>query len=185
MSFDSNLSGLLQFIDWMAGKGYAPANTASSRKAAANKVISALGEDEAADVLAIDVEDAISRFATKHGGNYSTESLQSYKSRLKTTLDDFRDYKSDPVGFRPVGRASSRTKADRVEPKKRPPIRHRTPPPSNSASTASAPPSVSQNVVPVPIREDVVVKVGNLPFDLTAEEAKKIANVILAYGGAL
>ncbi|MCR2833208.1 hypothetical protein [Parerythrobacter lacustris] len=185
MSFDSNLAGLLQFIDWMADKGYAPANTASSRKAAANKVISSLGEDEGSDVLALDVEDAIARFATKHGGEYSTESLQSYKSRLRTALDDFRDYKSDPVGFRPAGRTSIRSKTDKAEPKKKLVVKRRIPTAAVPSTISQATPLIAQNVVPVPIREDVVVKIGNLPFDLTADEAKKIANVILAYGGAL
>jgi hypothetical protein len=67
MSFDSTLPGILGFLDWMADKGYAPANTISSRKAAVNKVISSLGPEEAAAILDVDVEDAINRFATKHG----------------------------------------------------------------------------------------------------------------------
>lgn len=186
MSFDTTVTGLLEFLDWMADKGLAPSNTAASRKAAANKVITSLGEEEAGDVLAIDVDDAIQRFATKHGGRYSTESLQSYKSRVKTALEDFAAYKSDPVGFRPAGRSLSKPKTEKSKPTgiklKRSPR-----PVSPMAPTASPPTSITAggNVVPVPIREDVVVKVGNLPFDLTADEARKIANVILAYGGAL
>jgi hypothetical protein len=43
----------------------------------------------------------------------------------------------------------------------------------------------AQDVIPIAIRDGVIVKVGNLPFDLTADEARKISNVILAYGGAL
>lgn len=182
MSFESNLPGLLGFLDWMADKGYAPANTISSRKAAVNKVISSLGPDEASAVLDLDVEDAINRFATKRGGDYSTESLQSYKSRLRTALDDFRGYKADPVGFRPAGRIPVRPKPE-ITPgkKKRKLIR-----PAASPAPASSPsPPLTQDVIPIAIREGVVVKIGNLPFDLSAEEARKLANVILAYGGAL
>jgi hypothetical protein len=36
------------------------------------------------------------------------------------------------------------------------------------------------NVFPIPIRENVVVRVHGLPFDLTPAEAKKIAAVIQA-----
>ena len=185
MSFEANIAGLLDFLDWMAEKGLAPANTASSRKAAANKVISSLGEDEASNVLAIDIDDAIQRFAIKHGGRYSTESLQSYKSRVKTALEDFAAYKADPVGFRPAGRSMTSLKKSTMT---KATVRLKRPPQKATASPNSAPISAASNqgnVVPVPIREEVTVKIGNLPYDLTPDEAKKIANVILAYGGAL
>jgi hypothetical protein len=188
MSFDSNLIGLFKFLDWMADKGYTPANTASSRKAAANKVISSLGDQEAENVLSIDIDDAIQRFAVKHGGRYSTDSLQSYKSRVKTALEDFAAYKADPVGFRPSGRISSKPKGSPSKQSK-PIVGNQSAKPT-IASPAPTAPSVSPvvlggDVVPVPIREGLIVKIGNLPFDLTADEARKIANVVLAYGGAL
>lgn len=182
MSFESNLLGLMGFLDWMADKGYAPANTISSRKAAVNKVISSLGPDEASAVLDLDVEDAINRFATKRGSDYSTESLQSYKSRLRTALDDFRGYKADPVGFRPAGRIPVRPKPDSAPNNKRKKLVRPSPSPAPTPVPLSPSP---QDVIPIAIREGVIVKIGNLPFDLTADEARKLANVILAYGGAL
>lgn len=188
MSFDSNLTGLFKFLDWMADKGYTPANTASSRKAAANKVITALGDDEASNVLSIDVDDAIQRFATKHGGRYSQESLQSYKSRVKTALEDFAAYKADPVGFRPSGRTSGKPRSNGAKQGK--PNAARQPAIAFDPKPAPATPSVNSvapggEVVPIAIREGLIVKIGNLPFDLTPDEARKIANVVLAYGGAL
>ncbi len=39
--------------------------------------------------------------------------------------------------------------------------------------------------IPVAIRDGVVIQIGNVPYDLNAPEARKIANVILAYGGAV
>lgn len=186
MSFDSTLQGILGFLDWMADKGYAPANTISSRKAAVNKVISSLGPEEAEAILDVDVEDAINRFATKHGGGYSTESLQSYKSRLRTALDDFRRYKTDQVGFKPSGRILARPKPDGSDgkPKRKltRPVSASEPVPTRHHVQQSA---ATQDVIPIAIREGVIVKVGNVPFDLTADEARKISNVILAYGGAL
>lgn len=35
--------------------------------------------------------------------------------------------------------------------------------------------------VPIPVRDDLVVTLANVPLDLTTEEAKKISSVILAY----
>lgn len=179
MTGNRTLADLLSFLDWMADKGLAPANTISSRKASSNKVLSSLGPEEIADVTQVDVEDAVRRFSVKHGQRYSTESLQSYRSRLRTALDDFKAYKENPVGFRPVGRAPIRNngeKAKRPIPKSRPV--------EQESQQVTAPRSHPGNVVPIPIRSDVTVQIGNLPFDLTVEEARKIANVILAYGGS-
>ena len=36
-------------------------------------------------------------------------------------------------------------------------------------------------VVPVPLREGLTVKISNLPFDLTATEAERLASIIRAY----
>jgi hypothetical protein len=176
MSQSRTLPDLLAFLDWMADKGLAPANTISSRKASSNKVLSALGAEETADVTLVDVDDAIRRFGVKHGQDYSPDSLQSYKSRLRTALDDFKAYCDNPVGFRPAGRSPVRAKSERSS---TPKARVSTDP------EPLAPRQPSFNVVPVGIRENVTVQIGNLPFDLTAEEARKIANVILAWGGAL
>lgn len=176
MSQSRTITDLLAFLDWMADKGLAPSNTISSRKASSNKVLSALGAEETVDVTLVDVDDAIRRFGVKHGQEYSPDSLQSYKSRLRTALDDFKAYCDNPVGFRPAGRSPTRTKGEKPST-----VKTRTPP----VSEPVAPRQSSHNVVPVGIREDVTVQIGNLPFDLTADEARKIANVVLAYGGAL
>lgn len=37
-------------------------------------------------------------------------------------------------------------------------------------------------VMPIQIRPDVIVRIHGIPWDLTAEEAQRIANVILAFG---
>ncbi len=36
-------------------------------------------------------------------------------------------------------------------------------------------------VIPVPLRHDVTVHIANLPHDLTAAEANKLARLVLAY----
>jgi len=36
-------------------------------------------------------------------------------------------------------------------------------------------------LIPIPIREDLVVQIKNVPIDLTHNEALKISNIIKAY----
>lgn len=36
-------------------------------------------------------------------------------------------------------------------------------------------------IIPIQIRDDVLVQIGNLPIDLTEAEARKIARTVMAY----
>ncbi|HET8750472.1 MAG TPA: hypothetical protein VFM42_07005 [Sphingomicrobium sp.] len=176
MSQGRSRADLLKFLDWMSEKGLIPANTASSRKASANKVLALLSDQEAEDVTNVDVDELIRRFGNKHGQQYNPDSLLTYKSRLRSAIDDFRSYCENPVGFRPGGRSQQRLKnAQDATPRMRP---NKTVAQPEAKISAPAP---ALHVVPVAIRPEVTVQIGNLPFDLTPAEAKRIANVILAY----
>jgi hypothetical protein len=170
---------LVDFHDYMADKGLMEKNTAQSRKAAVSKLLGILDEVEARDVTALDIEDVISRFQRLHGRDYTPASLTSYKSRLRSALDDFLSYLSNPLAFRPSvqirARArvriskeeqgdSSGARADRrAEPARVVPL-----------------PAAAGLIVPIPIRPDLTVHVQGIPFDLTEAEARKIAAVVTA-----
>lgn len=178
MSVGRSKADLLQFIDWEAAKGLIPANTASSRKAAANKALAILSDEEAQDVTDLDVDDVILRFSNKLGQNYSPESILAYKSRLRSALADFKEYCSSPVGFRPQARSPVRSQSPREKPVVRRPIASTTAVPENEV----APPiSAAVHILPITIRPDLTVQIRNLPHDLTSAEASRIANVVRAY----
>src|SRR6202035_2619484 len=101
-------AALLEFLDYLSNKGLMNRTTAASRKAAANKVLGILGEDEAADVSALDLDKVMSRFHNLEGANYTPESLNTYKSRLKSAIDDFLRYQKDPLNFRPTAQNTAR-----------------------------------------------------------------------------
>ena len=81
------------FLDYLADKGLMERNTAQSRKAAALKILGVLDEADAADVTIIDVDDVVARFGRLHGREYTPKSLNTYKSRLQSALDDFKSYR--------------------------------------------------------------------------------------------
>ena len=93
--------GALKFMDYLSHKGLMAPATARARKAALGKVLSVLDEGEANDVTQIDLDDTMTRFTNLHGQNYTPQSLQVYKSRAKSALEDFEDYLENPLGFRP------------------------------------------------------------------------------------
>lgn len=164
---------LLDFQDYLSKKGLMNKATAAARKAAVNKVLGILDETESADVSTLDLDKVMSRFHNLEGSKYTPSSLGIYKSRLKSSIDDFLRYQKDPLNFKPAGQSTSR--ADRAK----------TPasgePSSRSEPRRNAPieaPPAAVNIVPIPIRPDLTIKIQGLPFDLTASEANKIANVI-------
>jgi hypothetical protein len=171
----------IEFLEYLAQKGLMAPATARARKAAVNTVLSILDDQEAQDVTSINLDDVMSRFGHLQGKDYTPHSLRTYKSRVRSALDDFASYVKNPLGFR-----------TNVQ------IRDRKPSPSNTPtnSTRSAPdspvvdaprPSVqavagpmANSIVPIPIRADLTILIHGLPFDLTQAEAKKIASVIQA-----
>jgi hypothetical protein len=131
------------------------------------------------------MDDVMLRFTNKFGKRYTPESLRTYRSRFESSVADFSSYCANPVGFRPIGRQRSAPQSnDKSEESisKRPVVRRR--PNSNHRQVADVKPEAARttptSVVPIQIRENLIVSVGPIPFDFTEAEAKRVANVILA-----
>lgn len=176
---DKSLNALIEFLEWTAEKGLMAKNTVGGRKAAVSAVLGILDPEEKGDVTSVDLDSAMTRFVNLQGKKYNTSSLNVYKSRTNAAIADFRKWLDDPLSFKP--------QANKVEKK---PQGKTAKGPKETASKvgqadqqqpgASASPSASANVFPIPIRENIVVRIHGLPFDLTSSEAEKIANVVKA-----
>jgi len=177
---DKSLNALIEFLEWTAEKGLMAKNTVGGRKAAVSAVLGILDPEEKGDVTAVDLDSAMMRFVNLQGKKYNTSSLNVYKSRTNAAIGDFRKWLDDPLSFKP--------QANKVE--KKPQSKGAKAPKETRAksgqadlqqpSTSSSPHQASANVFPIPIRENIVVRIHGLPFDLTAAEAEKIANVVKA-----
>jgi hypothetical protein len=172
---------LYSFLDYLAAKGLIPAATARARKASSKQVLAILDADEAADVLALDLDLLMHRFSTKHGQQYNPNSLRDYSSRLRASIDDFRAYTENPLGFRTLSRTRQRTPkspAPSLSKKANSPNRSEDAPTPAPVPVAPQP---SANLLPIRLRADLTIQIAGLPHDLSAAEAKKIANIILAH----
>jgi hypothetical protein len=167
-------TALLEFQDYLSKKGLMNKATAAARKAAVNKVLGILDEAESGDVSALDIDKVMSRFHNLEGSKYTPSSLSIYKSRIKSAIDDFLRYQKDPMNFKPAGQNPGR--AERA---KTPSSGEGSARPESRNAPIEAPPA-AVNIIPIPIRPDLTIKIQGLPFDLTASEANKIANVIKA-----
>lgn len=174
----------LSFLDFLSDKGLLTKATAQSRKAAANKVFAILDADEAQDVTAIDLDELMYRFSNLEGQKYKPQSLQVYKSRIRSSLDDFISYKDNPLAFRPAlqSRAKGLKKSNSVASTLSQAVKGKD---ASGEEQSTFPTPIqtrpSDEILPIPLRQGLTVKIAHLPFDLTPAEAKKIANIILAH----
>jgi hypothetical protein len=160
----------LAFLDWMSEKGLMAKNTVVARKAAANKVLGILSNEEAQDVTVLDLDTVMRRFTNLEGKGYTPGSLTTYFSRLRSALDDFRLYLDKPLSFRPGVQPREPRKSE---------ARKETPSAAPIASGGTGPLS-TPNTLSIPIRPNTMIVIHGLPYDLNEAEATKIANVIRA-----
>jgi hypothetical protein len=144
-----------------------------------NTLLSILDDAESEDVTTLDLDEVATRFINKRGTEVKPDSVKVYKSRVAAAIADFKKYRADPLNFK-VGTTP------------RPPVSARPDKNSGAFNGPSAQPSPahhapitpfvspSEIVFPIPIRQDLIVKILGLPNDLTKLEATRIANVIHA-----
>jgi hypothetical protein len=177
---DYSLDAFNRFMDSASKKGLYNKNTAQSRKAAANKVLGVLDESELVDLRSIDTDSVFDRFQNKEGSSYTPDSLQVYKSRLKSALADFLTWVENPAAFRPSGSQKSKGNGSRTAPE-------RAKPAASPATFSVQPPAVPHHdspqnlIIPVPLREGLTVRISNIPADLTEAEATRLAAILKAY----
>ncbi|SPU54455.1 Uncharacterised protein [Brevundimonas vesicularis] len=178
MSANRSREALAEFLEYVGAKGLMPQATVQARRAASSKILAVLEPEEATDVTSIDVDHVMTRFHNLEGKKYTPGSLATYRSRLLSTLDDFRAYLESPISYRPNNQARQKPKQENGK-------REATKPSPSSSSGAPQPvatvtPPPSAGVIPIPIRSDLVVQIHGIPFDLSRAEAQRVANVILA-----
>jgi hypothetical protein len=174
---------LLSFLDYCKDKGLMKPSTAEARKAAVNQVLGILNESESADVSKIDVDHLLGRFQNLHGKRYTPDSLKTYRARVRNSIEEFLRYLQNPMDFQPKGGSTAR-KTTNVKGTSVQLSTRRSVSPEDNVSRATISPPTSTSTLPIPLRSDLTVLIHGLPFDLSQQEARKIANVVLAMAGA-
>jgi len=179
MPQNASREDFVRFIDYLGDKGLIAKATAASRRTAATKVLEVLSDEEALDVTSLDIDLLMSRFDNLNPRQYTPDSLQTYRSRLNKGLEDFRSYLDNPISFRPASASKPRKEPGNGQKKKSQKPESVVRQPDHPGTPAVELPNA--NVLPIPLRQNLTVRVFGLPFDLTKAEATKIANIILAH----
>ena len=169
---DYSQTAFLKFLRQAAVTGLIGPATARSRKLAAEQLLIQVKSHERHDLRQLDVDELCSRFHKLQGSTIRPENLQIYNERLSSGLKDFIAWTDDPASFKSI--EGEKPEAEVV-------AAQDTPGQAQAREElALNPPRSPHDIFPVPIREDLVVYLQNIPLDLTGAEAQKIAAVVKA-----
>src|SRR5260221_13489221 len=113
MQLSPTRTELSKFCSYRGEKGLMNPKPAYARSQAAVAVLSILDDHEKADLSKLDRESVFRRFVNKNGQRFTPESLQTYKQRFQSALDEFLAYAKDPSAYKaPTARERTRTHAD-------------------------------------------------------------------------
>ena len=169
---DYSQQAFLEFLRQGAVTGITKPATARSRKLAAEHLLVQLKSHERIDLRLLDVDELCSRFHKLQGSTIRPETIQLYNERLTSALKDFLSWTSDPGNFQSIEgeKQEAVMVADRDNPGQA----------QAREELALDPPRSPYDIFPVPLREDLVVYIQNVPLDMTRAEARKIAAVVSA-----
>ncbi len=169
---DYSQSAFLEFLRQSAVSGIVKPATGRARKLAAEQLLQQLKSHERIDLRALDVDELCSRFHKIQGSTIRPENLKVYNQRLSSALKDFLRWRENPAQF--VSNEGELPESKMVARR-------------DDAGQATAreelalnPPRSPHDIFPVPIRDDLVVYLQNIPLDMTRVEANKIAAVVQA-----
>lgn len=142
-------------------------STARNLRDSSLRLLTVLGSNaENVDIRGCNVANMADSYAESAENKPSASSLQAYKSRMQSAIDKFISYQS---GEGELLEADNRQKKERrkVSAKKK--------------IVAEDPVSVKTFELPIPLRDDLIVTIGNLPRDLTRDEAKRISLIVESF----
>ncbi len=172
MAKDYSEASFSKFMRQCVVSGLINPATLRARKLAAEQLMVELKSHERQDLRLVDLEELCSRFHKLEDSSIRPESMDLYKSRFHDALEDFIVWTDDPRSFVPK---ESEQKQLREHLKREPEGHKRA-----REELALNPPRNPHEIFPVPIREDLVVYIQNVPLDMTPREADKIAAVVKA-----
>ncbi len=172
------VSDLLDFLGNADDRGGMPTATAQALAVAVRNVFSVLNESERADVRDLDLDRVIKRFNNKRGDDFNPNSLKEYGRRARKAVELYTRWREAPGEFKVSTRATA--KSEKVHPV----VREVAVPlsPSQKATGYSGGSDLEMRGggyrSAFPVRPGHVVTLVNVPEDLTASEAERLATFV-------
>jgi hypothetical protein len=166
---------LVDHWQWAGSKGLMNTTTARLIRNACQQVLSAQEGWEDLDIETLDADQTFRCFQNLSGRNLTPKSLKDYRRRFTQGVEMFLDYLRDPPNWKPTPERPRRLE---IADEKRAKSESARPKFQAKPSQGSVPQN-GENLMdyPFPIRAGVVARLA-LPGDLTATEARRLANFI-------
>ena len=174
-SKELSFNDLLSFLDWVAKIGKMKPSTARALKAASNKVLEILNENEKSDLSKINIDETFDRFKNLNSQGLTPDSLKSYRSRTKKAVYEFLSYKNDPENWKPSIPQRSRQSTTNNVGKKTDTKSSKDAVNYVDKSRLKDKPEEPSLTHQYPLRNDITIKIVGLPRDLKLIEAKRLS----------
>jgi hypothetical protein len=173
---------VLSFLAAESERGVLPTETASALMIGSRAVFAHLSPEESADLRRVDVACAVARFATARAEDFSARSLEEYARRTHRAWELFSAWKANPAHFRPKTRvtAASLARAANARGHVFGAVRENGGTDTHDAHYTFREAYEST----LPIRRGHLVTISNIPTDLTAEEAERLASFVRMLGAS-
>lgn len=190
----TSLDEFYRFLDHTEVRGILPKATVQNRRAAAKAVFTVLEGDDAAASVEYVIENfdtVLHRFTVKNRAEVKGQTIETYKSRLKSALQDFKEWTENPSawerslhskGQKPKAAkkdSSDRDTAEKRESKPSPPPEAAT---AESTQHAGASHARGGRLISLPIRAGQFEITATIPQDgLSMAEFLKFGSWLIHY----
>ncbi|MCE2001466.1 hypothetical protein [Enterobacter asburiae] len=141
--------------------------TARNLRDSSLRLLTVLGPDGTdGDIREYSVATMAEMYAKSAETKPSDNSLQAYKSRMQSAVDKFIAFQKGEIDTSGV-ESNQKKERKKVAPKKKPEVEEQV--------------GVKTFELPIPLRGDLIVTIGNLPRDLTKDEAKRISLIVESF----
>jgi hypothetical protein len=194
MSLISDTDEIIKFLEFAGNKSILNEHTISCRLTACNNLFSILNEGEDnLEYMMKNLELLVNRFRNKHT-NVQASTLKVYKSRVKSSLEDYQAWSKDPIAWektvldkskltmsREKKQKAPRPPAPRMEPLETTEADLPQPPPEPSRKTGTSQATGHTRKMSFPIRADFNLEVV-IPSDgLTLKELLRLGLFLYPY----
>ncbi len=171
MSNGYSADDLLDFLSHASDRGLIPAATAQSLAVAVRNVLAILSAEERSDVRNLDLDGVVKRFTNKRAKDFNPSSLREYGRRLHRAVQLFKAWRDDPANFSVKTRSTANSRKAEQKPRSDATV-------DDDLPTSPMTHRQGGYQSAFPIRPGTVVAITNIPSDLTAGEAERLAQFI-------
>lgn len=141
--------------------------TARNLKDASMRLISSIQNQTHMDIRDIKIDTLLDSYSDNADPIPSEATLNAYKSRMQSAIDKFLAYQTGNTSNATPTQPELKKERRKLVLKKK--------------ANTSIEGEVKTFELPIPLRGDIIVTIGNLPRDLTQEEAKRISNIVESF----